>query len=316
MASIFGAVTSETPPKRVIASTACYEIRCYDRRLAAEVVCKDTEKGFNALARYVAESAVDLRIASSAASKTAAAPALANAATASVPAPSPASSSPSSPAPAPAPASSRPTPQSAAPPPRMEMTAPLHSERMPGGSASTRALVYMPNAFNAPANRERLPAPRSADVRIVELPPACYAVASFEGAANGTRFGDREESREEVCEAALRAALERDGVRVAAANPEPKLWRWNPPWTLPWLRRSEIAFEIENAHTIATRLASEQAAAEQPPSLTPSSSEPSVQQQQQRQHGHGQPPPPTFTSVVTATAKAAGTALPEACTIC
>jgi hypothetical protein len=312
MASIFGAVTSESPPKRVIASTACYEIRCFDRRLAAEVVCKDTEKGFNALARYVAESAVDLRIASSAASsKTAAAPALANAVATVVPAPSPAAS-PSAP-PAPAPASPRPSPQS--PPPRMEMTAPLHSERMPGGSTSTRALVYMPNAFNAPANRERLPAPRSADVRIVELPPACYAVASFEGAANGTRFGDREESREEVCEAALRAALERDGVRVAAANPEPKLWRWNPPWTLPWLRRNEIAFEIENAHTVATRLASEQAAAEQPPSLTPSSSEPSIQQQQ-RQNGHGQPPSPTFTSVVKATAKAAGTALPEACTIC
>ncbi len=197
----------------------------------------------------------------------------------------------------------------------MEMTAPLHSERMPGGSTSTRALVYMPNAFNIPANRERLPAPRSADVRIVELPPACFAVAGFEGAANGTRFGDREESREEVCEAALRAALERDGVRVAAANPEPKLWRWNPPWTLPWLRRNEIAFEIENAHSVATRLASEQAAAEQQ-AASPSSSEPSPHQQPSRQSAHGQPPPPTVASVVMKTAKAAGTALPEACVIC
>lgn len=304
MASIFGAVTSESPPKRVIASTANYEIRCFDRRLGAEVVCKDTEKGFNALARYVAESAVDLRIASSASSSSSAA----------TPAPASAAivSSPTTPSPAPTP--SPPLP----PPPRMEMTAPLHSERMPGGSTSTRALVYMPNAFNTPANRERLPAPRSADVRIVELPPACFAVASFEGAANGTRFGDREQSREEVCEAALRAALERDGVRVAAANPEPKLWRWNPPWTLPWLRRSEIAFEVENAHSVATRLASEQASADQQTQSlapAPSSSEPSIQQQS-RQNAHGQPPPPTVTSVVMKTAKAAGTALPEACVIC
>ena len=45
-------------------------------------------------------------------------------------------------------------------------------------------------------------------------------------------------------EAALRAALLADAVAVAAPQEHAKLWRYNPPWTLPFARTNELAIEL------------------------------------------------------------------------
>ena len=63
MGSVFGKVTDERPSHTTVLEpeVAGFEVRCYDRLLAAQVVCKDGERGFHALARYIAENSVRSR---------------------------------------------------------------------------------------------------------------------------------------------------------------------------------------------------------------------------------------------------------------
>ena len=47
-------------------------------------------------------------------------------------------------------------------------------------------------------------------------------------------------------ESELRARLATDGVAVVENAPS-CLWRYNPPWTIPWFRSNEIAVELPQA---------------------------------------------------------------------
>jgi hypothetical protein len=108
--------------------------------------------------------------------------------------------------------------------------------------AMTSPVVQAPSAeawkiqFVMPArySLETLPKPSDADVHLRQEPAARYAVVRF----TGSRSGPAVEARTQTLLQQARAR----GWRTKAA---PVAWFYDPPWTLPPLRRNEVAVEVE-----------------------------------------------------------------------
>jgi hypothetical protein len=78
-----------------------------------------------------------------------------------------------------------------------------------------------------------LPKPRNPAVTLREVPGKCYAVLVFSGFA-----------REEKAQQKTDELLVWLKAKKLSATATPQLARYNPPWTLPFLRRNEILIEI------------------------------------------------------------------------
>lgn len=102
------------------------------------------------------------------------------------------------------------------------MTAPVTQS---GGEGEWVVRFTMPSTYTL----ETLPAPNDARVRLVPVPAQRYAVVRFSGLARP----DDVERRTE----ALRAFMERQHLRAIGS---PSLARYNPPWTLWFMRRNEV----------------------------------------------------------------------------
>ncbi len=89
---------------------------------------------------------------------------------------------------------------------------------------------FLPEGYTV----ETAPVPTHARVRIVGLPGRDMAVLRF----SGFRNDDRTEARK----ADLLAALNQTAWRPAG---QPVAWFYDPPWTLPFLRRNEVAVAVE-----------------------------------------------------------------------
>ncbi len=108
--------------------------------------------------------------------------------------------------------------------------------------AMTAPVVQSPTAgegwaiqFIMPAKytRETLPVPNDPRVRVVEVPAQDYAVLRF----SGSRSADMvvRKTRE------LDAALATGRWQAAGA---PVSWFYDPPWTMPAMRRNEVAYPV------------------------------------------------------------------------
>jgi SOUL heme-binding protein len=81
---------------------------------------------------------------------------------------------------------------------------------------------------------ETAPAPLDPMIHIIAVPPASMAVRRFSGIPRPATV-----------------AIERDrlmsGLRASSwiAMGDPVTWFYHPPWTLPWLRRNEVAIEVQ-----------------------------------------------------------------------
>ena len=123
----------------------------------------------------------------------------------------------------------------AARPEKIAMTAPVSVE--PQGDAADglmhskrwRIQFSMPREYSMAT----LPKPRNPAVTLREVPGKRYAVLVFSG------FAGEEKAQTKTDE--LLAWLKANG-RTAIATPQ--LARYNPPWSLPFLRRNEILVEI------------------------------------------------------------------------
>lgn len=127
---------------------------------------------------------------------------------------------------------------------RVAMTAPVLMSDAPAaggadaGSSSDGADAFwlafvMPSRFKSV---EELPRPLDGDVRLRAVPPR-YEVFSV------TRARFTEELRDEHA-ATLRAAAAAAGLRVKESVP-PRMAGYDPPWTFPLMRRTEVAIEVE-----------------------------------------------------------------------
>ena len=124
------------------------------------------------------------------------------------------------------------------------MTAPVVQERATSENIAMTAPVTQAGAdgawvvrFTMPSKYtlETLPAPNDARVRLVPVPAQRYAVVRFSGVARP----DEVERRT----GALNIFMERQQLR--AAGP-PSLARYDPPWTLWFMRRNEVWIPVLN----------------------------------------------------------------------
>ena len=105
---------------------------------------------------------------------------------------------------------------------KIEMTAPVISEETERG-------WYI--SFNMPKqySRETLPAPNNLEVKIIDVPTEKFAVISFSGLVREKKYTEM---------------LNLLNEEMKKRNLDPKgsviLARYNPPWTLPFLRRNEL----------------------------------------------------------------------------
>lgn len=110
---------------------------------------------------------------------------------------------------------------------QIAMTAPVTARPAPSGVRVT---------FTMPAGHtlQSLPIPDNRAVVLEAVDERLVAVRKFSGFAGKDTF---ERERE-----ALLGGLSALGVRAVG---EPELARYDPPWTLPFLRRNEVTVEVE-----------------------------------------------------------------------
>jgi len=117
---------------------------------------------------------------------------------------------------------------------RIAMTAPVVAVPEGGqhleGANRWRVQFVMPSKYTLAT----LPRPNNPAVSLRELPGHRTAVLRFSGFMNEAKVEGKAEE--------LRAWLQARGMR--AVGP-PRLLRYDPPWTLPFMRRHEVVFDVE-----------------------------------------------------------------------
>lgn len=127
---------------------------------------------------------------------------------------------------------------------RIDMTAPVAQAGAGANAGGERIAMTAPVAqapgdggwvirFFLPAALSDPPAPNDARVRVVPVPEQTMAVLRFSGTAGEDVVASRR--------AALLAALSGTAWHPAG---EPVTWFYDPPWTLPPLRRNEVAVPV------------------------------------------------------------------------
>ncbi|MFC7097286.1 SOUL family heme-binding protein [Halobaculum marinum] len=112
---------------------------------------------------------------------------------------------------------------------RIPMTAPVETDASADG---VRMAFYLPAEYDA----ETAPRPTDEDVTLVAVPERTLAVRRFSWRATDRRVTNEVEKLED--------ALEDASVPLAG---EPFYMGYDAPWTLPFLRRNEVAVEVESA---------------------------------------------------------------------
>ena len=112
---------------------------------------------------------------------------------------------------------------------RIAMTAPVTQNRSPGGAWTIR--FFMPARYTL----DTLPTPTDPAVSLVPVPAQTYAVLRFTGSTAPEAVAAQQ--------AELSRALEGTPWQ---ANGLPLAWFYDPPWTLPFLRRNEVAIPLKH----------------------------------------------------------------------
>ena len=111
---------------------------------------------------------------------------------------------------------------------KISMTSPVIT--CPSASSSTTVMQFvLPSKLSAP------PASTDPMTSVQALPERVLAAATFSGSVTPELVASQE--------ASLRKALAGDGVMVPE-NAALYLMRYNPPWTLAWLRTNEVLIPV------------------------------------------------------------------------
>jgi hypothetical protein len=113
---------------------------------------------------------------------------------------------------------------------KIEMTAPVGQDRTAGGDWIIR--FFMPARFTL----ETLPRPSNDSVRLVSVPGETMAVLRFSGSTGP-----------EAVAAQQRALVDTLAGGRWIATGQPVAWFYDPPWTIPALRRNEVAAPVQPA---------------------------------------------------------------------
>ena len=110
---------------------------------------------------------------------------------------------------------------------KIAMTAPVSMQRTDG---KWRVQFIMPSQYTM----QTLPKPNNPNITITELPVKTYAVLKFSGLAGTQKVVEKTEI--------LQNWMQGQNLNVTGM---PELARYNPPWTLPFMRRNEIMIAFQ-----------------------------------------------------------------------
>ena len=110
---------------------------------------------------------------------------------------------------------------------KIAMTAPVATERGTGGEWVIR--FFMPSQYSL----DSLPTPDDERVELVTVPAETVAVLRFSGIASTSAITERTEQ--------LLLTLRDAGVEPKS---DPFTWFYDPPWTVPFRRRNEVAVKL------------------------------------------------------------------------
>ena len=110
--------------------------------------------------------------------------------------------------------------------------------QQPAGAESWSIQFIMPSKYTMAT----LPQPNDPRVRLVEIPARTFAVVRFSGLGREDAVARHEK--------ALDAALAGSSWRAVG---EPVTWYYDPPWTVPFLRRNEVARPVEAVTSAPTQ---------------------------------------------------------------
>jgi len=110
---------------------------------------------------------------------------------------------------------------------KIAMTAPVIQERSGDGWVAT---FVMPSEWS----RDSLPNPTDPSVELRNVPGRKIASIRYTGLVNEKKLGEQA--------AKLRKWVESKGLRVVSTH---RSARYDPPWTIPFLRRNEVHFDVE-----------------------------------------------------------------------
>lgn len=107
------------------------------------------------------------------------------------------------------------------------MTAPVSQGSGPDGSWVIR--FFMPAGWTL----DTLPAPKDASIELVAVPPETFAVLRYRGSWRPSAVAAR---TDQLMRTVADSGYQPDG--------EPFSWFYDPPWTVPLLRRNEVAVAV------------------------------------------------------------------------
>lgn len=110
---------------------------------------------------------------------------------------------------------------------KIAMTAPVGLQSSNNG---WRVYFVMPRQYTL----QTLPKPNNLQVTIRQIPSQKFAVIRFSGLVGEEKMAEKA--------AELNQWIAQKKLKVLS---EPELARYNPPWTLPFLRRNELMVEVE-----------------------------------------------------------------------
>lgn len=111
---------------------------------------------------------------------------------------------------------------------KIAMTAPV-AQTHTGGTGESVIRFYMPSKWSM----DTLPEPDDPNVTVVDVPAERFAVLRFSGDRSSTAITAKSA---ELLQALHGSGFNTDGPPVA--------WFYDPPWTLPFRRRNEVAVPL------------------------------------------------------------------------
>lgn len=110
---------------------------------------------------------------------------------------------------------------------KIAMTAPVSMQQTDG---KWRVQFTMPSQYTM----QTLPKPNNPKVMIVQVPVQTYGVIKFSGLVGSKKVAAKTEE--------LQSWMQSQNLTMTGV---PEMARYNPPWTLPFLRRNEIMIRYE-----------------------------------------------------------------------
>lgn len=110
---------------------------------------------------------------------------------------------------------------------KIAMTAPvsIKQEHQQQNDGKWCVQFTMPSQYSM----QTLPKPNNPDITIIEVPPQTYGVIKFSGLAGAEKVAAKT--------AELQSWMQMQKLTIIGT---PELARYNPPWTLPFMRRNEV----------------------------------------------------------------------------